>query len=271
MLLKNIARIFRENLAILGWRIALIGIVSILLSQTLIILLPKIFQQIIATIDSHGPYQTLAYWCGIATIVSLVAIAAQLVRYRVGDYSWGVVYARRTVDYKQLLTRKNYATLLNYGTGKLISRMSKGIDAEGDIMYHLVFSFAENIFRIGSICIILIYYSAWLALGMLSLLVVVALLQVLIAKKLAPVAEACETTHEDEKRHMARIVMENLLIRVSNREHSEVARGQEIVRDYPRLNFLYAMYSWSLFHLLELGFRGIEIAMFFWFGWQSIQ
>jgi ABC-type multidrug transport system fused ATPase/permease subunit len=269
MFLKNIARIL-ANFRLLGW-IGVAGIASTLLSQAIILTLPQISQRVIDTIDRHGSYDTLFYWCAWLAGAGLAFVAVNLAHYRLGDYIWGILYFRKNLEYKSILLKKNYAVLLQYGTGKLISRMSKGVDAETNIYYAITSTFLESVVRITAIVVILGYYSAWFALGFVGIFVGISCVQSWLFRLLRPVADAIDQTDEDDKRYTSRIIMENFLIRVSNRTDYEIGNIERSVGPLPLLNLKYTSYAWSLFHVLELGFRLLEAGMFLWFGWISIQ
>ncbi len=242
-------------------------VVAIFASEGLVLLLPWLTSRNVLVLETGGSYDDLLFWAGALAFTSVVFVIFDWIRTKSWDYLWTKIYIIKVAEYKTRILSINYATLLKYGTGKLISRMTKGIDAEVDLLHHMVDSIFIGVVRLVIITIIIFTYSVWLGTVFLAFLGVTATIQYVFFQGSRKLADQSEEINEQDKRNLARVIMENFLIRVSNRKGYELEQSASNNAPRPRIEFQYAAITWSIFDFMHIGFRLIEAGIFAYFGY----
>lgn len=86
MVLKNVWRIV-ANIRHAG-PIAWLGLVAMIATELTLLMLPKIAERVIHSLEIRAPYETALMWCYVLAGVSVLYLVVSAMRHRITDYVW---------------------------------------------------------------------------------------------------------------------------------------------------------------------------------------
>lgn len=172
------------------------------------------------------------------------------------------LYARKSQYYKDLLFKKNYKDIVDVGTGKLITRYSNGVDAESGIFARILHIWVSAIFR-GVVTIAILYiFISELILIVCAGIVCLFVLNYFARNTIKKYTDAESKFWEEEWRLKARVIMENLIIRLFGQQKTEITKNKAVI-DGVVHNWLRAdIVNHLTYTSLELLLRILEIIVF---------
>jgi len=232
------------------------------MTDSLILFFPKMTESIIKVIETNWDMQI--FRSRIITFVIVVIVFVIL------DRIFLLITKRcssKLVIYKQRYYRKKYLEMdyhhiMELWTGKAIARIEKWSVAEWQIFFSFMNIFVHTFYR-GTILFVIIFMNEWvLWVAVLLSFIIVFSLNIIFYKKLKPVTEEINTLDEDTTRNIVRIVMEHLLIKITNKSKMELKNSKQLLSKYPKLELKADFLQRTFYDILHMLIRLVEILIY---------
>lgn len=246
------------------------------ISEIFYLWIPKFVSKIISIIEKKELLSELYLWIWFFAILILFAKITWILT----EYFWHKLrlntYSDKMQYYRKKLFKKNYKDIINEWTWKLITRFSDWAFAEADIFAWIIQIIISAIFRWILVIIILAFIIPKLIIAVLISIVILFILNYYVRLYARKYIKREQELREQDGRLKARLIMENLIIRIFSKQDQELSKSKKILEEIPK-NWIKADIANHIFYsFIELLLRLLEIWTFIILGtiiikwWYSI-
>ncbi len=240
-------------------------------SQLLIVSIPIVTSKITGVLEFKWDLKDFYFWCYILIIVSIFLCISFFMEVFFREYLWLKTWTELMKSSRKKLFEKDYKTIIEVWTWKLISRLARWIDAQTDIFTALVSIFFNAGLRIILLVIVFFFTSplfAWIIIFWAIFLWIV----VYFTRKYAEKYQKEEVElWEKSSRVEAKLIMNNLDLRILWKEKKELELSDEVLSKLPNVARKADIPRNVQWNLLELITRIIVFFIYFVFGLQILK
>lgn len=242
-----------------------------LIFQIVDIMVPKSIQYIISAIETKSSEQIMLKYVLISLGIWMLAILLTYIFEIVWNKIRNKLYNEKHKLYKEKLLKMDYATILDNGTGAIISKITSWVSAEATIFVSTMQIILNTFIRGFIILIILFFYVPIFAVFMLIWFGIVYLINHFIQKIMDKWGEISNELEEQTVRSLSRIVMENLLIKIYNKKQFEINKAKYLHNKLYKFDTKINRLNFSIFQILNVLFKLIEMWIYFFIGLKVIR
>ena len=223
------------------------------------LLYPKISQYLIKVIENKWSLEDLYFWVGVFCVYTIIFVIWK----SFFDYLWIKIwlnlFTKKQLYYQEKILDKNYKDILNVWTWKLITRLESWIQWEIDIFSSIINIFIEVILWWTIVIVILMFNIPKLIWIILLWIIILSISNLYLRKYISKYSKKEQIFWEEFWRSKARIVMDNLTIKLFWKKDIELKKSK-IVLDWWRENwikvdtineFYYKIFEWTI-RLIEI-------------------
>ena len=233
------------------------------LMESLYVIFPQFSRKIISIIEMKWSLENLYLWLIYFFIFIFFTLFSSIVWEYFLNKIWFTFFISREKYVNKILFYKNYKDIINIWTWRLITRVSNWVRAETEIFVSMLNIIISAIFRWLLVVIILWFYIPKLIIVVLFFIVLLILSNNYIRKKIEKYNKKEQELLEENWRNMAKIVMENLVIRVFWKVDYELNNSKNILDKIPFYSTIKETINSFYSRILELLLRILEIWVFF--------
>lgn len=231
--------------------------------------LPYIANKIVHVLETQGNIQDFYFWIAVLAWWGLLYIIIARVKYGSLDYRRVKLFVQKKHYYVDKLLSMDHHTIQTLGTGKAMTRIEKGADAEVNMLSATIHILVNSLWKGAIIVATLIYFERRLLPLILGVFVVTITLDKVIQKHLRPTRKKIVTHAEETGRQTARMVMEHTLVRLHNTKDKELQAYQNHLKIWPEDEKKLLMTQYAAFDMLHIGVRVAELFVFV-FLWREV-
>lgn len=224
---------------------------------------PKIFERILSIIENKQPLEQLHFWFKIAVLVVTIKVIFGFIRHLFHTNVWNQLYYAKEKLYRRQLLNIEYKHITDTGTGKIISRLSRGIEAEVNIFMDLNRIFLNAILRsILVFSVFALYLPLYLIVIILFFIIILGVNRYFFPK-VKKISKKVDKEKEESTRLLSRVCMESLLIKINNKQKTELKKSNTILNHLPKLVFKKELLNSILGNLTDIFFQFGHIILYF--------
>ena len=232
------------------------------LMESLYVVFPQFTKKIISIIETKWDLNELYLWLIYFLIFTSIAITISLIWEYFGNKTWFTFFTKRENYFNKIILNKNYKDILDIWTWKLITRISNWIRGETEIFMSILDIIVSAIFRGLLVIIILSFYIPNLILLVLFFIFLLIGSNYFIRKKIEKYSKIDQELWEENWKNRAKIIMENLVIRIFWKVDYELKKSEKILKRIPFYSTAKETINSFYSKMLELLLRILEIWVF---------
>ena len=232
------------------------------LMESLYVVFPQFTKKIISIIETKWDLNELYLWLIYFLIFTSIAITISLIWEYFGNKTWFTFFTKRENYFNKIILNKNYKDILDIWTWKLITRISNWIRGETEIFMSILDIIVSAIFRGLLVIIILFFYIPNLILLVLFFIFLLIGSNYFIRKKIEKYSKIDQELWEENWKNRAKIIMENLVIRIFWKVDYELKKSEKILKRIPFYSTAKETINSFYSKMLELLLRILEIWVF---------
>lgn len=238
-----------------------------IVSWVLILINPKIFEQLIFVLENDLEKQQLIFWWIIWWVLLIFINIFWYLNDIFEVKIWETIYCKRSLIIREKLLKKNYKDLLDEWTWKIISRVTRWVEAEAEIFLAIFQILTTSIFRMLVVIIVFLIYFPSLLLIVLVLTLILFLFNFLFTKKINEYSKKENDLYEAWDRILVRIIWEHLSIKMFNKSDLELNKSRNVLSWIPVLAWKKVWYQALINIVLYTWIRTLELAsyIYIWF------
>ena len=230
--------------------------------ESLYVVFPQFTKKIISIIETKWDLNELYLWLIYFLIFTSIAITISLIWEYFGNKTWFTFFTKRENYFNKIILNKNYKDILDIWTWKLITRISNWIRGETEIFMSILDIIVSAIFRGLLVIIILSFYIPNLILLVLFFIFLLIGSNYFIRKKIEKYSKIDQELWEENWKNRAKIIMENLVIRIFWKVDYELKKSEKILKRIPFYSTAKETINSFYSKMLELLLRILEIWVF---------
>ena len=234
-----------------------------ILAESIYLALPQFSKKIISIIENKQGLDELYFWLLILTLYIIIAIIILFLWEYFWNKLWLEFYVKKQNYYRQRLFQKNYKDILDIWTWKLITRLENGVFWETEIFFATLTILVSGIYRWFLALAILAYYIPELIIVVVFAIVFIVGINFLVRKYIKKYSKKEQELWEEDGRNKAKIIMDNLVIRLFWKEKYELKKWNKILKQIPDYWVKVDMANTSFYLFLEMILRLLEVWVFF--------
>jgi len=230
-----------------------------ILMEIIYIFFPQFARIIIWIIENRWNLNDLYLWIAYLWIFTLVAVCITLISNYFWNKMWLLLYSRKSQFYRGKIFEKNFKDLLDVWTWKLITRIDNWVNAETDIFHRISTIFISAIFKWILVIIILSFYIPKLIFILLLWIFILLIVNFYLRKYIKKHNKKEQELWEIDWKNKAKIIMENLIIRIFWKQKYELGNSNKILEKIPyhwtrvdTANILFYQFLEFLLRLFEM-------------------
>ena len=228
----------------------------------LLLIFPKIFEKLIYILENKLWYDELFFWWIIWWIL-LICVSVFWYLWDVALVKmWETIYCKKSQIVRKKILSKNYKDLLDEWIWKIISRVTRWVEAESDVFIAIVEIITVSIFRMLIVLFVFYLYFPELLFVVLILTVILFVLNFLFAKKVKIYSMRENELYEEWDRILVRIITEHLSIKLFRKSILELNKSEKILSWIPILAWKKAWFQASIRIALYICLRSLELASY---------
>lgn len=240
--------------------ISAISIILMLASHAGFLLMPQYLSDITKAILGWNS-STLQNLALVLAIITVLTIIIERIENIVADYVIAKLEVIRTIYYRSKLLWLSYSQITSEWSGKIISKVSKWVDAEVQIYWSIVRIIVVVWFRWVVILWIILSQFPQATLPVIVIIIVLMVFQYRASTKVEPLTDIQSDSKESSSRNLVRQIQERMLVHIHNKQTYEQSNDQQVYQQYARNETKIAVYNYSIYDILHLLFRLTEIGI----------
>jgi len=233
------------------------------LMESLYVIFPQFSKKIISIIESKWNLDDLYLWLIYFFIFTFFAIWISIF----WEYFWNKIWFKFACEkekfYNKKIFEKNFKDISEVWTWKLISRISNWINAEADIFSSILNIIVSAIFRGFLVIIILAFYIPKLVILVVFFIILLIISNFYLRKYIEKYTKKEQELWEINWKDRAKIIMENLVIRIFWKVDYELKNAEKTLNQIPIVATKVVTISSFHYKILEFILRTLEIWVFF--------
>lgn len=232
---------------------------SWLLLEMVILVYPKLSQYMIQVIEERWTMEELYYWWIIFSIYTIIFLIIRIISNYYWIRTWLNLFSKKQLYYQKIIIEKNYKDILDLWTGKLLTRLESWTSWEVDIFSSITNIFITAVFRWILIIVILSFNVSQLIFIILWWIIILTISNYYLRKYINKYTKEEQKCWEEFGRNKARIVMENLIIKIFGKKELELEKSKNILDKATRYGIKVDTANELYYKVLEWVLRFIEI------------
>jgi ABC-type multidrug transport system fused ATPase/permease subunit len=242
-----------------------------ILAEWLLLLSPQIIKNMVHILEIKWEFNNLLFWWIIwfwlIVIVSILWYFMDILLSKL----WAEIYYKKSQKYRKILLSKNYSTIINEWTWKLISRFSRWVEAEADIFTSVLQISTEAIFKLIIVIIIFSLLLPWFLVLLFVFIFSVYIINSLIIVKIRKYTEEENAVYEESSRILVKMISEYLTIKIFNKTNDELSKSEKILKRHPFYRMKITKYHTILFMSLFFFIKTLETLAYLYIWYYIIQ
>ncbi len=230
-----------------------------ILSEIAHLWIPKMVGKIVEIIEKK---QELSYLYTFLWAFTLFLIMTKILSFSF-DMFWNKIrlelYYRKMQHYRKKLFEKNYKDIIDSWTWKLITRYSNWVSAESDIFSWVVEILISAVFRWILIITILAIIIPKLITVVVIAIIILFILNYYVRKYSEKYRKREQELWETDGRIKAKVIMENLVIRVFWKQNYELKKSESVLSEIVPNAVKTDMSNFFFYNFLDLLLKLLEI------------
>ncbi len=257
-ILKNYKLVKREFFLI---------IITWIIMESFYMAIPQFMKNIILIIEERWSFSKLIEVNIYMLIIVSIALFVYFLWERYMARLWFKMQVLKNNEYRWRLFDINYKDIVDVGTWKLITRLWDWVSAEVDIFYEFMNIVISSIFRWSLVLIILYFYVPNLIFVLLFWIVVLFVINYFLRKYIKKYNNLEQDCWEKDGRLKARLIMENLSIRIFWKQDLELWKSNNNLSKIPEYWLKVDTANLIYYKFLEFLLRVFEflVYIFIWY------
>ena len=237
--------------------------------EIVLISIPRLTQELIISIEKGLPKDNLYFWIIMLFWITIFYLLLKFF-HRISQWKVRVfMYQEKMIFYREKLLNKNYKNIIDSWTWKLMSIFSRWINAEVNLFSNYLDIIIWWFFKVFIILIIFIFYFPPFISAILFFAIFLHIINFFVRKKINKIAKKESKLYAKDSSLMARIVMDNLIVKISWKQKYELFKSKNILKEISKLSFKIDLLNEYVYIFLEFLLRFLEIWLFL-FIWLKI-
>lgn len=197
----------------------------------------------------------------ILAIITIATIIIERIENIVADYVIAKLEVIRTIYYRFKLAWLSYSQVTSEWSGKIISKISKWVDAEIQIYWSIIRIIVVVWFRWVVILWIILSQFPQATLPIVTTIILLLVFQYRASNQVKALTDVQSDTRELSSINLVRQIQEWMLVHIHNRQQHEQSNDHKVYQKYASNETKIAAYNYTIYDILHLLFRLTEIGI----------